>query len=114
MRQMEHSSLSCSFGSCLLQDRLLNEQKGLQDRLKQALQLRLHPKTSVDTETIADKIIGMFDDMLEASVYQARYLGCSRFRLMISIFFLSCPQTKVVGIWDMPGTSAFGAVKTHI
>ena len=50
-----------------LQDRLLSEQERLQSRLQQALGLRIHPTTSVDTATIADKIINMFDAMLEAS-----------------------------------------------
>ncbi|KAK9822894.1 hypothetical protein WJX74_001716 [Apatococcus lobatus] len=45
-------------------DRLMQEQQGLQDRLQKALELHLHPKTSVDTTTVADKIIRMFDDML--------------------------------------------------
>ncbi|KAK9822938.1 hypothetical protein WJX74_006652 [Apatococcus lobatus] len=45
--------------------RLLEEQQGLQDQLKKALELHLHPKTSVDTATVVDKIISMFDDMLQ-------------------------------------------------
>ena len=61
---------NCSDCFCnVSQDRLLNEQKGLQDRLQKALEHRLHPKTSVDTTTVADKIISMFDDMLQASQY---------------------------------------------
>ena len=44
------------------------EQRGLQDQLKKALELHLHPKTSVDTATIADKVISMFDDILQASL----------------------------------------------
>ncbi len=54
----------------ILQDRLLNEQERLQDRLQKALELRLHPKTCVDTTTVADKIMTMFDDMLQASSVQ--------------------------------------------
>lgn len=55
---------------CLcLQTRLLEEQQGLQDRLKKALQLHLHPKTSVDTTTVADKIVSLFDEMLQVSMH---------------------------------------------
>ncbi|KAK9850625.1 hypothetical protein WJX84_003967 [Apatococcus fuscideae] len=49
----------------LEKERLLAEQQGLQDRLKKALELHLHPKTSVDTATIAEKIVFMFDDILQ-------------------------------------------------
>lgn len=52
--------------SCCPQDKLLLEQEGLRDQLKQALELHLHPKTSVDTATIADKVVSMFDDILQA------------------------------------------------
>lgn len=37
--------------------------------------LHLHPKTSVDTATIADKVVAMFDDIL-----QARLLSCFELR----------------------------------
>lgn len=43
----------------------MKEQQALQDQLKKALQLHLEPKTSVDTATVADKIINMFDDMIQ-------------------------------------------------
>ena len=45
----------------------MQEQQHLQDRLQKALEIHLHPKTSVDTTTVADKIIRMFDDMLQVS-----------------------------------------------
>ena len=51
-----------------LQAKLLEEQQSLQDRLKKALELHLHPKTSVDTATVAEKIIDMFDGMLQVGV----------------------------------------------
>ncbi|KAK9866453.1 hypothetical protein WJX84_009890 [Apatococcus fuscideae] len=56
--------------TCQEKARLLEEQQGLQDRLKKALELHLHPKTSVDTATVADKIISMFDDMLQGKVIE--------------------------------------------
>ena len=59
-----------SWGHCM-QDRLLQEQQALKDRLKKAVELHLHPKTSVDTATIADKVISMFDDMLQVMSGQA-------------------------------------------
>lgn len=50
---------------CHVQESLEKEQQALQDQLKKALQLHLSPKTSVDTATVADKIITMFDDMIQ-------------------------------------------------
>ncbi|KAK9822974.1 hypothetical protein WJX74_010416 [Apatococcus lobatus] len=51
-------------------EKLLREQQGLQDQLKKALELHLHPKTSVDTETIADKVVSMFDDILQGKTVE--------------------------------------------
>ena len=40
----------------------------MQDQLKKALQLHVTPKTSVDTATIADKIVNMFDEMIQVAL----------------------------------------------
>ena len=45
----------------------MQEQEHLQVRLQKALKIHLHPKTSVDTTTVADKIVRTFDDMLQVS-----------------------------------------------
>ena len=49
----------------VMQEQLVKQQQALQDQLQKALQLHLTPKTSVDTATVADKIISMFDDMIQ-------------------------------------------------
>lgn len=65
---------------CLcLQDKLLLEQQGLRDQLKKAMELHLHPKTSVDTATIADKVISMFDEILQARRLPHLQMGPSVF-----------------------------------
>ncbi len=47
------------------QEGLMKEQQALQAQLTKALQLHVKPKTSVDTATIADKIVNIFDEMIQ-------------------------------------------------
>ena len=51
--------------SLLRQARLMAQQQRLQKRLKFALRHHLRPKTTVDTMTIADKIVSALDRIAE-------------------------------------------------
>ncbi len=72
----------------VLQEHLVKQQQALQDQLQKALQLHLTPKTSVDTATVADKIISMFNDMIQVSAEPL--LGGSCAHLLLVALLNAC------------------------
>lgn len=49
----------------MLQAGLERKQQALADQLKQALELHLHPRTAVDTMTVADKAINFLEKIIQ-------------------------------------------------
>ncbi len=66
----------------VMQEDLVKQQQALQDQLQKALQLHLTPKTSVDTATVADKVISMFDDMIQVLAEPFSAGSCDHLRLV--------------------------------
>lgn len=49
----------------MVQAGLERQQQALADQLKQALELHLHPRTAVDTMTVADKAINLLEKIIQ-------------------------------------------------
>ncbi len=66
----------------VFQEYLVKQQQALQDQLQKALQLHFTPKTSVDTATVADKVISMLDDMIRVPAEHFSAGPCAHLRLV--------------------------------
>ncbi len=51
---------------------LKSQQQALAEQLQQALALHLHPRTAVDTLTVADKAINLLDGIIQVSILLSR------------------------------------------
>lgn len=49
----------------MVQAGLERQQQALADQLKQALELHMHPRTAVDTMTVADKAINFLEKLIQ-------------------------------------------------
>ena len=58
----------------IVQIGLKRQQAALAEQLRQALELHLHPRTAVDTVTVADKAINVLEKIIQAHLFPFHWL----------------------------------------